>query len=96
MLFLLADGMSHSKLTNLTPNSCRSHYFGHLKVERSVLRLKLLLKAVASVASMVAIYPLGSFGLCGRMSKLPTQTTNFHVTLSNGTEYGQTRLCNGM
>ena len=37
MLFLLADGMSHSKLANLTPNSCRSHYFGHSKVERSVL-----------------------------------------------------------
>ena len=35
MLFLLADGMSHSKLANLTPNLCRSHYFGHFKVERS-------------------------------------------------------------
>ena len=37
MLFLLADGMSHSKLANLTPNSCRSHYFGCFKVERSVV-----------------------------------------------------------
>ena len=34
---LLADGMSHSKLANLTPNSCQSHYFGHFKVERSVI-----------------------------------------------------------
>ena len=34
-MFLLADGMSHSKLANLTPNLCRSHYFGHYKVERS-------------------------------------------------------------
>ena len=28
--------------------------------------------------------PLGSFGLCGGMSKLPTQTINFHPSLSNG------------
>ena len=34
-VFMLADGMSHSKLANLTPNSCRSHYFGCFKVERS-------------------------------------------------------------
>ena len=39
MLFLLADGESHSKLANLTPNSCRSHYFGCFKVERSVYAL---------------------------------------------------------
>ena len=38
MLFLLADGMSHSKLANLTPISCQSHYFGHLKVERSAVQ----------------------------------------------------------
>ena len=31
------DGMSHSKLANLTPNSCQSHYFGHFKVERSAI-----------------------------------------------------------
>ena len=35
MLFLLADGISHSKLANLTPNSCRSHCCGCFKVERS-------------------------------------------------------------
>ena len=29
------DGMSHSKLANLIPNSYRSHYNGHFKVERS-------------------------------------------------------------
>ena len=29
------NGMFHSKLANLTPNLCQSHYFEHLKVERS-------------------------------------------------------------
>ena len=32
--------MSHTKLAYLTPNLWRSHYFGHFKVERSVIKVR--------------------------------------------------------
>ena len=45
-----------------------------------MLGLKLLQRAVASMEAT----PLEAYGLCGGMSKLPTQTINFHPSLSNG------------
>ena len=48
-------------------------------------RAETFTEAVTSLASMVAT-PLEAYGLCGGMSKLPTQTINFHPSLSNGSD----------